>query len=81
MKKITPTYVPSSNLDAIGYRLGKLYVRFKSGASYVYDKVPYDIFDALEKAESVGQAFHRLVKGKYHYDRMKFDPFKEAAGG
>lgn len=56
------TYVSSSNIDRIGYRLGKLYVQFKTGACYMYENVPYTVYDALQKVESAGQYFHRVVK-------------------
>lgn len=72
---MTPTYVVSSTINAIGYSLGKLFVRFKSGTSYSYDNVPYDIYDALKKAESCGQFLHRAVKGKFKYTRLSNDPF------
>lgn len=70
-----PTFVVSSNIDALGYELGKLYIRFKSGITYAYDSVPYSVFDALEKAESVGKFFHRFVRDKYPHHRLDSDPF------
>ena len=68
-------YVVSSNIDALGYQQGRLFIRFKSGVSYAYDKVDFGVFNALQKAESVGQSFHRLVKGKYRYTKLEEDPF------
>ena len=70
-----PTFIVSSTIDAIGYQLGRLFVRFKSGAAYAYEGVPYDIFDALKKAESAGQFLHRMVKNRFRYTRLDFDPF------
>jgi len=72
---VAPNYVVSSNIDAIGYQLGQLFVLFKSGVSYRYEAVPYTIYDALLKVESVGKSFHHLVKGKFHYTRLNFNPF------
>lgn len=68
-------YVVSSTIDCLGYAHATLYVRFKSGCSYSYDGVNYSVFDALSKAESVGSSFHRLIKGKYRYTRLGYDPF------
>ena len=72
---LAPTYVVSSNIDAVGYALGKLFIKFKSGVTYQYDKVPYDLYDALLKVESAGQFFHHMVKGKFQYTRLENDPF------
>ena len=56
------TYVSSSNIDALGYAMGKLFVLFKSGATYQYEPVNFTTFDRLCKAESVGSLFHKLIK-------------------
>jgi hypothetical protein len=73
--RVVPTYVSSSNIDAVGFRMGTLFLRFKSGVAYQYEKVPFSIYDALTKVESCGQFFHRMVKGKFHYTRLEVDPF------
>jgi hypothetical protein len=74
---IAPTYLSSSNLDCVGFQLGKLYVRFKSGACYMYETVPYTIFSALAAVESAGSYFHRAVKSNkaIHYTKLESDPF------
>jgi hypothetical protein len=69
------TYVVSSTIDCLGYVRNTLFVRFKSGCAYSYDKAGYGVFDALRKAESAGSSFHRLIKGKYRYTRLGYDPF------
>lgn len=74
---LSPTYVNSSNIDAIGHATNRLFIRFKSGITYSYDNCPYDYFDALTKVESVGKHFHRFIKGKFPYKRMEKDPFME----
>lgn len=73
--RIVPTYLVSENLDAIGFNLGTLFIRFKSGISYSYDNVPYDYFDALQKVESAGRFFHKFVRGKFRYSKLENDPF------
>lgn len=59
----------SSNIAAIDHVDGKLYVKFHSGAEYDYPDVPVEIHDKLSAAhdagESVGKAFHVLVKSKF----------------
>lgn len=81
VKTLLPTYiVGSSTIDAVAHQLGKLYVRFKSGSYYSYEAVPYDIYDALKKAESAGQFLHRMVKGKFAYTKLESDPFMAGMG-
>lgn len=68
--------VVSSNIAEAGFSRGALFLKFHSGVAYRYDKVPYEIFDKLTTAESVGNFFSRHVKGKYRYERLEKDPFK-----
>lgn len=77
-ERIEPFYLIHGNLDCVGYRLGQLYIRFKSGVSYSYENVPYDYFDALQKVESAGRMFHRLIRGKFRYTKLDNDPFTAA---
>jgi len=74
-----PTYVVSSNIDAVGYQHGELVVRFRSGVSYAYAGVNRSVFLALTNAESVGQFFHRFVRSKYGYRKLDYDPFLKRA--
>jgi hypothetical protein len=76
--RIVPTYVVSDNIDCIGYQLGKLFIRFKSGAAYAYDGCPYTYFDALQKVESAGKFFHSFIRSKLHYTKLETDPFSPA---
>ncbi len=72
---IAPTYISSSNIEAAGYQLGKLYLRFKSGGAYSYDGVPFDYFATLTKIESAGKFFARFIRGKFRYHKLEQDPF------
>lgn len=72
---IAATYVGSSNLDCIGYQRGTVYVRFVKGGCYSYDKVPFNLYQDLLNAESVGQFFHQHVRTSFEYKRLDFDPF------
>ncbi len=75
---IAPTYVVSSNIEAAGYALGKLYVLFKTGVAYMYSPVSYTMFDAMVKQESVGSWFHKNIKTNkdIHYQKLEANPFK-----
>ena len=61
--------VQSSNIEKIGYNEGSevLYVKYKSGKVYAYDKVPKAIYEGLEKAESKGSYMNSQVKGKFSF--------------
>ena len=76
---IVPTYTLSSNLDAIGYQKGTLYIRFNSGHVYGYAGVPFKVFKELLEAESAGQYFHKNVRTSFQYWKLSNDPFSDAA--
>lgn len=56
--------VTSSNIAQIGYSSStqQLFVLFTNGSFYVYDCVSYDLFSKLINSDSVGKAFHALVR-------------------
>lgn len=65
--------VKSSNIDAVGYskdNLDELYIRFKNGVVYCYNKVPDDIYEGLMAAESKGKYFTENIKGVYEYRKV-----------
>ena len=68
-------YVTSSNIEQIGHENDTLYIRFRSGGVYSYSDCAYTFFDALKKAESAGQFFHRWIKKKFRYMKLSTDPF------
>lgn len=73
-------HVVSSNIDAIGYQNGKLFIRFNSGTAYSYDAVPYTVFSEMQDENgkdegSVGRYFHRHVRSKFPYHKLNVDPF------
>ena len=74
-ERVIPTYLVSDNLDCIGFRLGTLFIRFKSGISYSYNGVPFDYYDALQKVESAGRFFSQFIRGKFRYTKLEADPF------
>ena len=74
--KLPPVYLSSSTIDAVGWKLKRLFVRFKFGASYVYDKVPFAYFISLQEVESAGKFLHNYVKkGGFRYTKLDSDPF------
>jgi hypothetical protein len=47
-----------------------LEVAFKSGDAGIYRNVPRSVFRALQNSQSAGSALHRLVIGRYQYERL-----------
>jgi hypothetical protein len=68
--------VKSSNMSTVEYdkKEKELIVKFTNDAdtSYVYKGVEEDVFNNLLKAESKGSFFHKQIKTKYKWDKMKF---------
>ena len=64
----TLNWVPlrSSNVAAVAYSddFARLYVRFKSGHRYAYERVPKAIFEAFKYAPSAGQFLWAVVRAK-----------------
>jgi hypothetical protein len=59
--------VQSSAISSIGYNRPRkqLAVKFNSGHSYIYDKVPPQTYTQLRKADSIGKFFHEHIFGLY----------------
>lgn len=67
--KVPPlTTVVSSNLQSVGHSSAGLFVRFKSGGTYVYPDAPKSVYDALVQAESPGREFQNRVKGVFRHE-------------
>lgn len=64
--------VSSSNVAAIAYDpdASELYVRFHSGAEYVYLAVPASVYDGFMEAPSKGRYLNDAIKGKYEYNKL-----------
>ncbi len=65
--------VESSNVESVGYDENEqtLYVRFLTGAMYIYKGVSNYEFDGLLSAPSVGSYLHRNIKNNYPYERIE----------
>lgn len=75
---IERTYVKSSNIVSFWYNdlaivpgKGTLFVEFKTGAVYKFARVPNNIAEGFEKADSYGKYFWRFIRGKYPYQQVK----------
>lgn len=64
------TPVASSNIKAIGYEEGDLFVEYNSG-TYVYKSVPKNLYDELMEADSKGSFMNMYIKGNYNYDYLR----------
>lgn len=49
---------------------GRMYVKFKGGARYVYYDVPLGTFQGLLAAPSAGKYLHAVVYPNHGYDRI-----------
>lgn len=65
--------VDSSNVDEVGYdeKEQVLYVRFLTGALYIYKGVGKYEFEGLCAAPSVGSYLHRNIRNNYPYERIE----------
>ena len=67
--------VESSSLTRLKYAIDKmeLLVEFKGGVQYLYQNIPDDLFLSLMTANSIGSAFHKLIKiqpASYPYEKI-----------
>lgn len=63
--------VSSSNLNAVAYENGILYIQFKSGSIYSYDNVPQSVYQELMSASSHGKYFSAYIRNSYPYRRIR----------
>jgi hypothetical protein len=65
-------WVDSSNIEQIGYDEDghELWVRFKSGDTYVYSDVPPATYDDIMRADSKGSYMNREIKPTYDCRRV-----------
>ena len=64
--------VESSNLEAVGYDQDtqEMTVEFKGGGLYKYKDVPFEVYTELMDADSIGQLFHKLIRGNYEFEKL-----------
>lgn len=62
--------VKSSTITRIGYEENKLAIEYTSGATYVYDNVPAEVFAKLVMADSKGKFVAAEIKNKYTFTKF-----------
>ena len=62
--------VASSDLAAVGYESGALYVSFHSGGTYRYAGVPESVYRELMAAPSHGRYFHQFIRNSFPYQKV-----------
>ena len=70
--RFDPIPVESSNIEHIGYDEDASVMRiwFQRNAIYDYIGVAREDFETLLSAESVGKAFHSIIKPKYKFQKV-----------
>lgn len=66
------TPVDSASIEAVGFESSSstLEVLFRDGRVYQYFDVPERVYDELLQSPSVGQYFHREIRGVYRFARV-----------
>ena len=62
--------VDSSNLEAVGYESGILYIAFHRRGTYCYYDVPVYVYRKLMRADSHGKYFHANTRNVYRYQKL-----------
>jgi len=70
--------VKSSNVEAIGHAGDELFVRFKSGGTYIYSGVSAAMHKLVMEADSIGKFVASEIRGKY--ESRKHDEPTDDAG-
>jgi hypothetical protein len=63
--------VKSSNLKAVAYFEGDVYVEFLTGSKYQYKDVPHHLFEELLAAESIGKFYIANIKRLHKAEILK----------
>jgi hypothetical protein len=64
------TRVKSSNVQAIGHDGASLFVQFKNGGVYAYERCPVALHAQGLAADSVGTWLRGKVQGKYPHRKV-----------
>ena len=59
------SHVESSNVRRVGWDNGKLFVEFNSGQVYAYSGVPFETYEEVISAPSVGRFINQEIKAKF----------------
>ncbi len=68
MMQLTPN-PGKSHIEATGYDPSKqeLHIQFRGGVVYTYEKVPADVANKMERAESKGSFYMRNIRDVYRH--------------
>jgi hypothetical protein len=71
MAAIPLQHAESSNIAGASYDVDtqELAVKFKSGATYIYENLGQDTADAFEQADSAGKYFDVNIKNRFPYKK------------
>ena len=61
--------VKSTNVEAIGWHGGSLFVRFKGGGLYTYADVPETVYHEGLASDSPGKWFRSSVSGSFKHKK------------
>lgn len=69
---LTPIDVHSSSIQALGYdeAAQTLYINFRKGGLYSYNKVPPVIFEEFRKSPAKGKFFFNNIRDKFKMRRI-----------
>lgn len=69
--RIKATEIDSSSIAEIAWEDNEMEVVFQNGGHYRYDGVTLDTVDKILTADSIGSAFHSIIKlGGFAYERI-----------
>ena len=73
-----PVIVDSTNITALAYQEGDLFVRFKATGTYRYKGVPLEVAAKVVFAESPGSTLNELVKKPgYAFEKVDAGTFSD----
>lgn len=66
------SFPESSMIESVSYNEEKktLTITFNKGGTYDYFPVPLEVWEEIEKSDSVGKTFIQTIKGKFAYERI-----------
>ena len=62
--------VESGHLADVDWQEGILTIVFRDGSTYVYDDVPFGLYQELLAAPSKSLFFRESIKGQFSYQRV-----------
>jgi hypothetical protein len=69
------TPIDSSSIEAVGYVPGeaRLFVRFVTRKTYMYEGITQETYLELIRAESIGRFFNRRIRDQYQFVEVGSD--------